>query len=57
MGNLLVMTNHYVKYEDYVINSYQDNQRKACGLPTDRLTDRTTLAKQYYIPPLFRKAA
>jgi hypothetical protein len=27
------MTNHYVKYEDFVINSFQDNQRKPCGLP------------------------
>jgi hypothetical protein len=41
------MTNHYVKYEDFVINTFQDNQRKPCGLPTDRPTDRPTLAKQY----------
>jgi hypothetical protein len=37
------MTNHYVKYENFVMDSFQDNQRKPCGLPTDR----PTLAKQY----------
>jgi hypothetical protein len=36
------MTNHYVKYEDFVINTFQDNQRKPCGLPTDRPTYRRT---------------
>jgi hypothetical protein len=49
------MTNHYAKYKDFVINTFQDNQRKPCGLPTDRptdrrtdrQTDRPTLAKQY----------
>jgi hypothetical protein len=41
------MINHLVKYEDSVINSVQDNQRKPCGLPTDRPTDRPTLAKQH----------
>jgi hypothetical protein len=30
--------------EDFVINSFQDNQRKSCGLPTDRPTD---ISKQY----------
>jgi hypothetical protein len=37
------MTNHYVNYEDFVINRFQDNQPKPCGLPMDR----RTLAKQY----------
>jgi hypothetical protein len=27
-GHLVVMTNQYVKYEDFVINSFQDNKRK-----------------------------
>jgi hypothetical protein len=36
------MINHYVKYEDFVINSFQDNQRNPCGLPTDRWTDEPT---------------
>jgi hypothetical protein len=27
-GHLLVMNNHYVKYENFVINTFQDNQRK-----------------------------
>jgi hypothetical protein len=43
------MTNHYVKYEDFVINAFQDNQRKPCGLPTDRPTDRQTdISKTIY---------
>ena len=29
------------------MNDFQDNQRKPFGLPTDRHTDRLTLAKQY----------
>jgi hypothetical protein len=33
------MTNHYVKYEDFVINSFQDNQKKSCGLLKDRPTN------------------
>ena len=27
-GHLLIMTNLHVKYEDIVINDFQDNQRK-----------------------------
>jgi hypothetical protein len=48
---------HYVKYEDFVINTFQDNQQKPCGLPqtdrrTDRQTDRQTdISKTIY--PLF----
>jgi hypothetical protein len=26
-GHSLVMSNHYVKYEDFVINSFQENKR------------------------------
>jgi hypothetical protein len=25
---VLVVTNHYVKYDDFVINTFQDNQQK-----------------------------
>jgi hypothetical protein len=28
-GNLLVTINQYVKYEDFVIKSFQDNKRKS----------------------------
>ena len=51
--HLLVMTNLHVKYKDFVINfvinGFQDNERKPSGLPTDRhrQTDWQTLAKQY----------
>ena len=34
-GHLLVMSNLHVKYEDSVMNSIEDNQRKPFGLPTD----------------------
>jgi hypothetical protein len=27
-GHLLVMNNQHVKYKDFVINSFQDNERK-----------------------------
>jgi hypothetical protein len=35
-----------VKYEEFLINSFQDNQQKPCGL-TDGQTNRPKLAKQY----------
>ena len=34
-GHLLVKTNLYVKYEDFVINGFHDNQRKPYGLQTN----------------------
>ena len=32
---LLDMANLDVKYENFVVNGFQDNQRKPYGLPTD----------------------
>jgi hypothetical protein len=38
-----------VKYKDFVINSFQENQRKPCGLPTDRPKYRLTdISKTIY---------
>ena len=39
-GHLLVMANTHVKYEDFEIHCFHDNQRKPYGLLTDQLTDR-----------------
>ena len=44
---LLIMTNLLLQYEDFMIYSFQNNQRKPFGLPNDRPTDRQTIAKQY----------
>jgi hypothetical protein len=44
------MTNQYVKYEDFVINSFQDNQWKPCGLQTAKLIDQPTLAMTLKAP-------
>jgi hypothetical protein len=32
-GHLLVVTNHYVKYEDFVINTFQDKQCQKTHMP------------------------
>ena len=41
-GHLLVMSNLQVKYEDFVINGFQNNQQKQYGLPANRQTDQPT---------------
>ena len=47
----LVMANQEVKYKDFVVKKFEDNQWKTFGLPTDRLTVRVTLVKQYATTP------
>jgi len=46
-------TNQHVKYESSVINSFQDNERKPFGLPTEgridgRTDGRTNISKTIY---------
>ena len=45
------MTNLQVKYEDFVIYGFQNNQRKPSGLPTNQPTD----ISKTIIYPLFYK--
>ena len=49
-GHVLTKTNQHVKYESPVTNSFQDNDRKPFGLPTDQHT-----CKQNNMPPLLRR--
>jgi hypothetical protein len=50
------MTNHYVKYEDFLINSFQDNLRKPSGLPTDRqINGPTDIQAKQYTPSSFEE--
>ena len=57
INRVLVLTiiNQYVKYESSVITSFQDNDQKPFGLPTDGWTDRPFDISKTICPLFFER--
>ena len=52
-GHLLVMVNRHVKYEDFVIDGFENNQWKSYCLLTEPMTDQLTLINKAKYPRFF----